>query len=283
MSDEQQPTRGSLTVVGTGIKSIAHVTTETPSYIATADRVLYAIPDWATQEWVRRQNPRAEPLGDYLEGQPRKVTYERWVERILECLEAGEKVCVVFYGHPGVFTYASHEAIRRARESGYSARMLPSVSVDGVLFADVGIDPGVAGCVSYEATDFLIRPRQVDTSTGLLLWQAGVVGQLQSEEPASSAWRQRILAETLIAHYGAQHPVVVYEAAVMPYLEPSILHMPLSELSERGLSRIATLYVPPRQRASLDMTMVDRLGIPRSQLGALEVGPIEGASLPESL
>jgi precorrin-6B methylase 1 len=282
VTDEQQSTRGSLTVVGTGIKSIAHVTTETPSYIARADRVLYALPDWASQEWVRQQNPRAEPLGYYVNGQPRKFTYEGWVERILECLEAGENVCVVFYGHPGVFTYASHEAIRRARERGFSARMLPSVSVDGVFFADAGVDPGVAGCVSYEATDFLIRPRQVDTSTGLLLWQAGVVGQLQSEEPESEAGRQRILAEKLIDHYGPEHQVVVYLAGVMPYSEPSILCMTLSELADRGLGRLATLYVPPRQRAPLDLAMVDRLGIPRSQLDALEVGPFEGAHAPKT-
>lgn len=281
MTDEQQPKRGSLTVVGTGIKLIAHVTTETPSYIEIADRVLYAIPDWATQEWIRRQNPRAEPLSDYAEGQPRKVTYEGWVARILECVSAGESVCVVFYGHPGVFAYASHEAIRRARQRGFSARMLPSVSIDGVFFADVGVDPGVAGCVSYEATDFLIRPRQLDTTTGLLLWQAGVVGQLQAEEPEFLAGRQRILAETLIAHYGPEHQVIVYQAAVMPFSEPSIRHMSLSDLAERGLPRIATLYVPPRQRAPLDMAMVDRLGIPRSQLDALEVGPFEGAPVPK--
>ena len=43
-------------------------------------------------------------------------------------IRAGFRVCAVFYGHPGVFVYPSHEAIRRARAEGFAARMLPALT-----------------------------------------------------------------------------------------------------------------------------------------------------------
>jgi len=55
------------------------------------------------------------------------------VERILKNVKDGFKVCVVFYGHPGVFVQPSHEAIRIARLEGFSARMLPGISAEELL------------------------------------------------------------------------------------------------------------------------------------------------------
>jgi hypothetical protein len=37
--------------------------------------------------------------------------------------------------------------------------MLPGISAEDCLFADLGIDPGIYGCQSYEATDFLANGR----------------------------------------------------------------------------------------------------------------------------
>lgn len=144
--------------MGTGIKYLSHVTLETPRIIERADIVLYGVADPATAIWIRELNPNAEPFCDYVPGAPRRVTYEKWVDRILECVRDGQRVCATFYGHPGAFVYSSHEAIRRARAEGFEARMLPGISAEDCLFADLGVDPFVAGCQSFEATDFLVRP-----------------------------------------------------------------------------------------------------------------------------
>jgi uncharacterized protein YabN with tetrapyrrole methylase and pyrophosphatase domain len=249
------------------------VTQETPACIERAVRVLYVAPDSATKEWIKRLNPRAEALCYYKPGKPRKTTYEKWVDRMLECVRAGETVCAAFYGHPGIFIYASHEAIRRARLEGYQARMIPGISAEDCLFADLGIDPAVAGCQSYEATDFLVRPRNWDTSTGLILWQVGVVGLLGYEKTDEIRRGLEVLIETLEKEYGPDHEVILYEAAVLPIFEPIIERVPLSKMAEAEVGTATTVYIPPRQRAPLDLAMVDRLGIPRSQLDALEVGP----------
>lgn len=40
------------------------------------------------------------------------------IERILQSVRSGGMTCAIFYGHPGVFVYPAHEAIRRARAEG---------------------------------------------------------------------------------------------------------------------------------------------------------------------
>ena len=70
-------------------------------------------------------------------------------------------MCLVSYGHPGVFAYPMHEAIRQAKALGHSAVMFPAVSCEDAFFADLGVDPGQSGCQSFEATDFLVYQRRL--------------------------------------------------------------------------------------------------------------------------
>ena len=109
-------------------------------------------------------------------------TYQEIVEYILSYVRKGNKVCVAFYGHPGVFVFPSHEAIKRARNEGYRAEMLPGISAEDCLYSDIGIDPGADGCQCFESTDFLSYRRKFDPSVGLVLWQIAVIGELGSAQ-----------------------------------------------------------------------------------------------------
>jgi len=35
--------------------------------------------------------------------------------------------------------------------------MLPGISAEDCLFADIGVDPGIYGCQSFEATDLFVN------------------------------------------------------------------------------------------------------------------------------
>jgi precorrin-2 methylase len=59
----------------------------------------------------------------------------------MTAVREGLNVCAAFYGHPGVFVYASHQSIRLARAEGFEAQMLPGISAEDCVFADLGIDP----------------------------------------------------------------------------------------------------------------------------------------------
>ena len=130
------PRRGSLVVVGTGIKLVAHVTAEAVQCLQRADKVFYMVPEPAAEAWIRGLNPSAETLYDcYEDGKPRDKSYREMENRILAAVRSGLNVCVAFYGHPGVVANTPHQSIRRARREGFPARMLPGISAQDCLFA----------------------------------------------------------------------------------------------------------------------------------------------------
>jgi uncharacterized protein YabN with tetrapyrrole methylase and pyrophosphatase domain len=183
-------------------------------------------------------------------------------EEILRHVREGKNVVAAFYGHPGVFVAPSHEAIRMARAEGYAASMLPAISAEDCLFADLGVDPSRFGCQSYEATDFLVHRRRIDPTAALVLWQIGTVGSVAAAA-TTQATGLPVLVEVLLEDYPPEHDVTVYEASPYPGFDPLVRAVALDELSVEHVTALSTLYVPPREPAPLDLTMLDRLGLPR--------------------
>lgn len=252
---------GSLIVVGTGYNVAGHVTPEARASIETADRFFYLVTDPVTSAWLKTLHATAEPLHDaYRAGEPGLEACERMVERVLAAVRAGHRTCVAFYGHPAICVPPGLESVRRARQEGFPARMLPAVSFEDCLFADLGLDPGVSGRVLYEATDFLIRPRTFDPTASLILLQVGVIG-LVDFRPGDTPNRAglRILGEVLLQHYPAEHPVVLYRASQLPIFAPGIDRVPLSKLDEAPLSVMSTLYVPAMPKRRIERGILARL------------------------
>lgn len=253
---------GSLTIVGTGIQLVGHLTLAAQAWIQQADKVLFAVADPLTAEWLRSLNPTAEALPYNMDNQRRRQTYNEMVARILNEVRLERNVCAVFYGHPGVFADPAHEAIRQARREGFRARMLPGISAEDCLFADLGLDPGKNGCQSFEATDFLVRHRRFDPHSALILWQIAFTGNQGFYQPGSQLHGLRILAEVLESYYGAEHEAIVYEASVYyPICEPLINQVSVGKLPEIQVTEVTTLYVPPKAPAPIDLEMVARLGL----------------------
>ena len=214
-----------------------------------------------TVRLLQELNPTAVSLYDHYEtGLDRRRSYERMTETVLAEVRAGNAVCAAFYGHPGVFVAPSHASVRQARAEGFPAHMLPGVSAEDCLFADLGVDPGVTGCQSFETTDFLLRRRQVDPSAALVLWQVSVLG-ISHYEPEPASRNLDVLVEYLSQWYTSTHRVTLYEASPYPLVEPSIRELALAELSGARPSPLATLYVPPGETRVEDAEMAARLGI----------------------
>ncbi len=253
---------GCLTIVGTGIQFVGQVTLAAKAWIEQADKVLYAVADPATAEWLRSLNQTAESLPYNTNNQWRKQTYGEMVEIMLNAVRQGLNVCAVFYGHPGVFANPTRQAIRQARLEGFRAQMLPGISASDCLFADLGVDPGQYGCQSFEATDFLIRHRQFDPRSGLILWQIGLIGNLSFFQAERVSGGLKVLTEVLERHYDGHHEVIVYEAAVYyPVCPPIIQPVPLFKLPEAQVTEVSTLYVPTQEQTPADREMMARLGM----------------------
>jgi len=252
---------GSLVVVGTGYNVAGHVTPEARASIEGAERFFFLVSDPVTSTWLRTLNDSAESLHDaYRVGEPGLEACGRMVERVLAAVRAGHRTCVAFYGHPAICVPPGLESVRRARGEGFPARMLPAVSFEDCLFADLGLDPGVAGRVMYEATDFLIRPRRFDPTASLILLQAGAIGLVDfalGDVPNRAGLR--ILGEVLSRHYPALHRVALYRAAELPVFGPGIEWVTLSKLAEAPLSVVSTLYVPAMPKRRVDPQILARL------------------------
>lgn len=252
--------RGSLIVVGTGI-AIGHLSTEARSWIETVDKVLYCVADAASERLIRKLNPNAESLVSfYGDDKRRSVTYEQMVERTLAYVRSGLDVCMVFYGHPGIFVTPSHEAIKRANSEGFEAKMLPAVSSLDCLFADLGIDPAT-GCQMFEATDLLLRNRSIDTTTHVVIWQIGCVGDFGFRRDGFDGRNIAILAEFLGNQYGEGYEVTIYEAAKYNVCEPRKRSTTLRDLPSAGSTAISTLYLPPKTASAVNVSMARRLGV----------------------
>ena len=275
----RNPRKGSLTIVGTGIEAVAQVTPEARSCIELADKLLYVLADAVSAHWIQTLNPSAESLGRlYGAKKRRKLTYLETVDQILHFVRRGLNVCVAFYGHPAVFCFPGHEAMRRARSAGFQARMLPAISSLDCLFADVGIDPGLEGCQTFEASDFLLHSRKFDSTSPLILLQPAVIGE--SALPLRPCNREglKILTKELRKHYPPGHKVVVYEASQFVVSKPHIVKVSLSALPRAYLTPLSMLYVPPRTRPAANPRMVRLLSklCAKGSVSALPTGLDDG-------
>ena len=258
LQESSQSKRGSLVVVGTGIRTVGQLTVEAIAWLEAADRVLYVVGDPIAEATISRLNPHgAESMASYYEeGQPRIDAYNRMVERILSCVRAGESTVGAFYGHPGVFAYPSHESIRRARAEGYQAKMLPGISAEDCLYADLGVDPAVGGCQSYEATDFMLNGPVIDPSSQLILWQVGTLGDWTYQTRRYDTRSMPALVQRLAQFYPLTHVITVYEASMFPGVEPSMDQIPLYALLDFPITAAKTLYIPPARGRMQDNTAI---------------------------
>ena len=248
---------GSLTAVGSGIKSIAHLTLEAQAHIKAADQVLVCAADAVTDGYIRELNPHVEDLHVYYgEDRPRRETYRAMADRMIWHVQQGKEVVVVMYGHPGVFVNPTFVAIEEVSALGYPTQMLPGVSAEDCLIADLQVDPAAYGLQTYEATYFLTRRVTIDTCVPLVLWQVGLVADHGFSRAGFDGRHFDLLRDRLVQLYTAPHDVTIYEAAQHPLATPRVLVKPVGELTHEDVSAISTMFIPPCRAPETDWDTV---------------------------
>lgn len=256
--------KGRLVCVGTGMRMAGQVTPLAQSYIETADVVVGAVPNLYTRKWL--QNIAKDylcVLDHYSEcdvpGKNRRDTYRRMADTILAQVREGKTVCAAFYGHPGIFACISHMAIADARAEGYAAEMLPGISAEDCLVADLGIDPGRTGVQSMETTQFMIFERRIDPTALLILWQPYIAGELSLKRFDTTQARLQVLVDKLARDYPLDHEVILYEAATHPLEQTRADKLALRDLPTARLQGATTLVIPAAYPLKRDQAIVDQL------------------------
>lgn len=238
----------------------SHITPLARSYISNADVVFTGLSDGVIELWLAKMHPDVRSLQTfYREGKPRSETYQQMVDAMLNEVRAGKRVCGAFYGHPGVFALPTHKAIEIARREGYSAHMEPGVSAEDCLYADLGLDPGKYGCQHYEASQYMLYRRRIDTAAYLVLWQVGVAGDQSLARFATGAAYRQVLVDVLARDYDLDHEVILYKAVTLPMHRPRIERLRLRDLPAAAVDTHVTLVIPPGSSLQADPTVRDCL------------------------
>lgn len=237
---------GRLTCVGVGMTLGAHLCPISRSHIENADVVFSAVSDGFVELWLNELHHDVRSLQDYYAAdKSRHITYQEMVDVMLAQVRLGKKVVGAFYGHPGVFAKSPHEAIAQAKREGFTAQMIPGISAEDCLYADLGIDPGKFGCQHFETTQFMLYQRRVDASAYLVLWQIGLAGDLSMGIAVTGREERQLLLELLAKDYPLTHECYLYEAPTMPLQTPRIDKLELQALLDAPIHLHTTLVIPP--------------------------------------
>jgi siroheme synthase len=252
--------KGSLACVGIGMTLGAHIGARARATIERADVVFMAVSDPLVELWLQGMHHDVRSLQPcYGGGRTRLEAYAEMVSLMLAEVRAGKRVCGAFYGHPGVFAVAPHQAIAAARAAGYPAHMEPGVSAEDCLYADLGLDPGTSGCQQFEAGQFVRYRRDVDRAALLILWQVGMaVSGPEGRQLQMGAW-QRLLLQCLLRDYPGDHRVTLYEAATLATARPRMETLPLSGIGEAVLFPQTTLVVPASRTLQPDQAILEMI------------------------
>ena len=259
---------GTLTIVGTGLRPRDHITPESLAAVRDSEQVLCLMTDDALS-FLQTQATSApvDCTQFYRPGQHLAETYAAIVDCVLGFVRNGKDTCFALYGHPGVFVYPSHQALRQARAEGYEARMLPGISAEDCLFADLGIDPAGGGCQSFWSTDLLLNAHAIDPTASLIVWSIGVIGGLAFTGHCDPGALD-LFVKKLLPVYGPHHEVVTYEAGTRDH-QPCIGCCPLERLTAEPINGSTTLYVPPALSPSAYLPLYERFGFPANAVTEL--------------
>jgi hypothetical protein len=183
------------------------------------------------------------------------------VHAMMTEVRAGKKVVGAFYGHPGVFVLPAHKVIKIAKKEGYAAHMVPGISAEDCLYADLGVDPGIFGSQHFEASQFMCYQRNVDPSAYLILWQVGIAGDKSATKISTGRAYRQVLVELLNQYYPNEHKVALYECPTVAMREPRIEWITLAEFVGAELSLITTMLIPPSQKLQKNQAIIDKLAL----------------------
>lgn len=231
-----------LVVIGTGIKSISHITQEALKILREAEKVLYLVNEPYLGKWIAKHSKKSETLESlYFSFNKRLDAYLAISEYIIQEYKKYSVLCVAFYGHPTLFVNSGLWAAKKIIRAGGEVVILPAISTLDCLFSELQFDPGDVGCYFLDATDFLLRKKKFDVRSHLILFQVGIL----SSEGYELSSKIYLLKKYLLKHYPEDHQICLYESSQYPAIRSRIEFMSLNCLSDANISSLTSLYIPP--------------------------------------
>lgn len=255
-----------ITIVGLGLSPADHLTPEAEAAVRAAREVLFTDTNPGTAERLAAWCPRVTPLYEhvYVDGANRLAVYHETAIRVVEAALDHRPIVWAKHGHALVFSYVPSLVRDLAELLGLSVAVVPGISTLDLTFARSFLDPGVNGLLVYEATDLLLRRRQLLADVPTLLLQVGnLETRLHDGRPSAPARLHR-LRSVLREVYPADHPVIAWSFGGSG--RPDVTwRFRLDDLPDHApsLHTGVTLLVPPaRTRPVVDRDLLAALDDP---------------------
>ena len=236
-------------IVGLGVLNVDQITRETERAIRRSNEVLYVDTGIATRTYLTGLCPKVTSLFEtsYRETAHRLNAYHHMAACVLEAALDHPPVTFAMHGHPIVGAYAPFLIVDMANVLGLEARVLPGISAMDSLFAELMIDPCVAGMQMYEATDLLLRRRPLQPDVPALVWQIGCVETALHSGRVSRPERFERLRSHLLRFYPPQHEVSAVYSTPHPLMPSALQRFALLDICEQAhvLHAGFTLFIPP--------------------------------------
>jgi uncharacterized protein YabN with tetrapyrrole methylase and pyrophosphatase domain len=247
-----------LFVIGSGIKTLAHLSKETLFLIQNVDRLLYLVNDKIMSDFLLRELENASSLDDtYFKYTKRQDAYNAVTDRIVSEYYQYNSLCVLVYGHPTFFADFALKAVKQIQKQGGSATILPAISSLDCLIADLLISPGQEGMCIYDATELLVYERNIDIYSYLVLYQVSSLGMVDTKLSKYI----HILKKYLLKFYSESHCVYIYSASQTPGLEYNLEEIELREIDAAPIHHKSTICLPPIKPKRTNLEILNILGI----------------------
>lgn len=256
--------KGSLVVVGSGIKDHGQVTPESVHAIRNSEVIFYCVSSSAAENFIQFLRPDAFNLNRfYIEGISREKTYEQMTKCVVDSVLGGASVCLVFFGHPGFIVRSSHDAMRILKAKKYPAKMLPGISSLDCMIADLGINTAESGMQVYTASKMLVYDQKPSIYSHTFIFELISIGNpphasVLQPDPQKS----KLLRDYLVAIFGRNQHCYLYRAALSDRVKPIVKKTKLWDLDKKLLPHLSTLYIPPKSvKPKPNKAMMKKLGI----------------------
>lgn len=221
---------------------------------------MYLVNEPITKQWIEKYSKLSESLESiYFSENDRQVAYDKIKDKILSELISHDFVTVVLYGHPTFFADPGLQAIVKARNLSIETVILPGISAENCLYADLAIDPGLYGCFHIEATELLLYDKIIDPTAHLCIWQPGVIGNRSTPKQNQKGKHLNLLKNKLLEYYPASHAATLYEASLYPGIESLIYTFLLEHIEEQNISTLSMLYIPPINQREANKQILKQL------------------------
>ncbi|XP_069134285.1 uncharacterized protein [Argopecten irradians] len=258
---------GYLSIVRTGIKSIAHCTVESLTEIRRSEYVFFLVDDTVSELFLQDLRPDGIDLNVFLHkcDDDKFSTCVKVVEICLNYARKGSTVCIVFHGDSYINATISQRLQLIAKSDGINLKAFPSPGLMESLTASLQLDVSI-GTICLTAVEFLLSNIDLDTCCNVILRQLEDVKDFCHTGDVSGLQAFHLLVVKLMKTYTDSQEVVLYQGTQYCLLQPPYEHVTLTVLAnitEEQLDELpadCSLFIPNVAEPTVDITTGMSLG-----------------------